>query len=93
MHNIKPTLPMPSGGITQLHVPQLVKDLGTDIAIGAGGAIHAHPMGPRAGAKAFRQAIEATLNRIPLEQYAEQYPELKAAIEAWKAGPVSLLLE
>ena len=93
MHTIKPTLPMPSGGITQLHVPQLVSDLGTDIAIGAGGAIHAHPMGPRAGAKAFRQAIEATMNKIPLEQYAEQHPELKAAIEAWKAGPVSMLLE
>jgi len=93
MHNIKPTLPMPSGGITQLHVPQLISDLGTDIAIGAGGAIHAHPMGPRAGAKAFRQAIEATMNKIPLEQYAEQHPELKAAIEAWKAGPVSMLLE
>jgi len=93
MRNIKPTLPMPSGGITQLHVPQLVSDLGTDIAIGAGGAIHAHPMGPRAGAKAFRQAIEATMNKIPLEQYAEQHPELKAAMEAWKAGPVSILLE
>jgi len=93
MRNIKPTLPMPSGGITQLHVPQLVSDLGTDIAIGAGGAIHAHPMGPKAGAKAFRQAIEATMNKIPLEQYAEQHPELKAAIEAWKAGPVSMLLE
>ncbi len=93
MHNIKPTLPMPSGGITQLHVPQLVKDFGTDIAIGAGGAIHAHPMGPRAGAKAFRQAIEATMSKIPLEKYAEQHPELKAAIEAWKAGPISMLLE
>jgi len=93
MHNIKPTLPMPSGGITQLHVPQLVKDFGMDIAIGAGGAIHAHPMGPRAGAKAFRQAIEATMSKIPLEKYAEQHPELKAAIEAWKAGPISMLLE
>ncbi|MEM3725512.1 MAG: RuBisCO large subunit C-terminal-like domain-containing protein [Candidatus Bathyarchaeia archaeon] len=93
MHNIKPTLPMPSGGITQIHVPQLISDLGTNIAIGAGGAIHAHPMGPKAGAKAFRQAIEAAMNRIPIEQYAEEHPELKAAVEAWKAGPVSLLLE
>lgn len=93
MHNIRPTLPMPSGGITQMHVPQLVQDLGANIAIGAGGAIHAHPMGPRAGAKAFRQAIEATMNKIPIERYAEQHPELKAAVEAWKAGPVALLLE
>ncbi|MGB9714180.1 MAG: RuBisCO large subunit C-terminal-like domain-containing protein [Candidatus Bathyarchaeales archaeon] len=93
MYNIKPTLPMPSGGITQIHVPQLISDLGTNIAIGAGGAIHAHPMGPKAGAKAFRQAIEAAMNRVPIDQYAEEHPELKAAIEAWKAGPVSLLLE
>ena len=80
MHTIMPTMPMPSGGITQLHVPQLIHDLGTNIAVGAGGAIHAHPMGPRAGAKAFRQAIEAAMNKTPVEQYAQHHPELKAAI-------------
>ncbi|MFX0096822.1 MAG: RuBisCO large subunit C-terminal-like domain-containing protein [Candidatus Hodarchaeota archaeon] len=93
MHNIKPTLPMPAGGIIQIHVPQLVKDLGPNIAIGAGGAIHAHPMNPRAGAKAFRQAIDATMEKIPLEQYAEKHPELKAAIEAWKKGSLAFMLE
>ena len=92
MHNILPTLPMPAGGITQAHVPLLVKDLGIHIAIGAGGAIHAHPMGPRAGAKAFRQAIEATLKGIPLEEYAADHMELKAALEAWRKGPLAELL-
>jgi 2,3-diketo-5-methylthiopentyl-1-phosphate enolase len=93
MGNIIPTMPMPSGGITQLHVPQLVHDLGIHIAVGSGGAIHAHPMGPRAGAKAFRQAIDATIKKIPLEKYAEEHSELRAAIEAWKAGPIATLLE
>ena len=92
MHNILPTVPMPAGGITQLHVPLLVKDFGIHIAIGAGGAIHAHPMGPRAGAKAFRQAIDATLKKIPLEKYAEDHPELKAAMETWEKGSLAELL-
>ncbi|MET1159728.1 MAG: RuBisCO large subunit C-terminal-like domain-containing protein [Thermoprotei archaeon] len=92
MAHIKPTLPCPSGGITQLHVPQLIKDLGIDVGISAGGAIHAHPMGPRAGAKAMRQAIEATLKNIPLEEYAKEKPELKAAIEAYKKGSLAIML-
>ena len=92
MYNIKPTLPCPSGGITQLHIPQIIKDLGIDVGISAGGAIHAHPMGPRAGAKAMRQAIEATLNKVPLEEYAKDKPELKAAIEAYKKGSLAMML-
>ncbi len=44
MHNLAPTFPpMPSGGITQPVIPSLLKDLGTDIVIGSGGGIHAHP--------------------------------------------------
>jgi len=92
MEGIKPTLPCPSGGITQLHVPQLIKDLGIDVGISAGGAIHAHPMGSRAGAKSMRQAIEATLKNIPLEEYAKDHPELKAALEAYKKGPLAVML-
>lgn len=92
MHNILPTMPMPAGGITQLHVPLLMKDFGIHIAIGAGGAIHAHPMGPKAGAKAFRQAIDATLNKVSLKEYAKDHSELKAAIEAWEKGPLTELL-
>ncbi|MCD6488931.1 MAG: hypothetical protein J7K21_06900 [Desulfurococcales archaeon] len=92
MANIKPMLPIPSGGITQLHIPQLIKDLGVDIGIGAGGAIHAHPMGSKAGAKAFRQAIDATLKGIPLEEYAKDHPELKVVVEAWKKGVLKIML-
>lgn len=84
MHDIQPCFPMPSGGITPTNVPQVMKDLGNQIVIGSGGGIHAHPQGPTAGAKAFRQAIDATMNGISLEEAAKQYPELAAAITIWK---------
>ncbi|MEJ2252481.1 MAG: RuBisCO large subunit C-terminal-like domain-containing protein [Candidatus Lokiarchaeota archaeon] len=34
--------------------------------------IHAHPEGPVAGAKAFRQAIDAAMKGIPVKKYAKQ---------------------
>jgi 2,3-diketo-5-methylthiopentyl-1-phosphate enolase len=83
LYNLRPTFPMPSGGITPAMVPAVMKDLGPDIVIGSGGGIHAHPQGPVAGAKAFRQAIDATMKGRPLEDAAKEYPELKAALETW----------
>jgi 2,3-diketo-5-methylthiopentyl-1-phosphate enolase len=83
LYHLKPTFPMASGGITPKMVPAVMKDLGTDIVIGSGGGIHAHPQGPVAGAKAFRQAIQATMQGRPLEEAAEEFPELKAALETW----------
>ncbi|MCX5851906.1 MAG: RuBisCO large subunit C-terminal-like domain-containing protein, partial [Deltaproteobacteria bacterium] len=63
--SLKPTLPMPSGGITPANVPDIINALGRDIMIGSGGGIHAHPQGPTAGVHAFRQAIDAVLKGIP----------------------------
>ncbi|MHA2331818.1 MAG: RuBisCO large subunit C-terminal-like domain-containing protein [Candidatus Hodarchaeales archaeon] len=92
MHNLKPTLPMPSGGITPGMVPRTVRDLGTDIMIGSGGGIHAHPDGPIAGAKAFRQAIGISMTNLEealedfedyVEDHEEEYPELVKALEEW----------
>lgn len=82
-YQIKPVFPMASGGITPKMVPSVIKDLGTDIVIGSGGGIHAHPQGPVAGARAFRQAIQATLQGRSLEEAAIEYPELKVALETW----------
>ncbi len=70
--HIKRTMPMPSGGITQGLVEKIVEDLGPNIMIGSGGAIHAHPEGPIAGARAFRQAIDAAMQGISVKQYAKQ---------------------
>jgi 2,3-diketo-5-methylthiopentyl-1-phosphate enolase len=81
-HHIKPVFPMASGGIAQPMVEELIADLGYDMVIGAGGAIHAHPMGPAAGARAFRQAIDAVMSGKSVDDAAEEHEELAQSIEA-----------
>jgi 2,3-diketo-5-methylthiopentyl-1-phosphate enolase len=83
MYDLKPTWPMPSGGITPSMMPDVMRDLGNDIVIGSGGGIHAHPQGPTAGAKAFRQAIDAVMKGISLEEYSKDHPELGVAHKQW----------
>jgi len=82
--DLKPTLPMPSGGITPANVPDCINNLGIEIMIGSGGGIHAHPQGPAAGARAFRQAIDAALKGIPLDQYGREHEELGMALGIWQ---------
>lgn len=81
--NIKPTLGVSSGGLHPGHVPFLIKHLGKDLAIQAGGGIHGHPLGTRAGAIAMRQAIDATLKNISLKEYAKTHVELEEALKMW----------
>jgi ribulose-bisphosphate carboxylase large chain len=81
--NIKPTLAVSSGGLHPGHVPFLIKHLGKDLVIQAGGGIHGHPAGTCAGARAARQAISATLEGISLKEYARDHSELRQAIELW----------
>ncbi|MHA1145841.1 MAG: RuBisCO large subunit C-terminal-like domain-containing protein [Candidatus Helarchaeota archaeon] len=86
MYNIKSTFPMPSGGITTGLVEKCVKDLGTDIVIGSGGGIHAHPQGPIAGAKAFRQAIDAVMSGVSVKKAGQEHEELGISLGIWGAG-------
>jgi len=83
LYHLKPSFPMASGGITPSMVPKAMGDIGNDIVIGSGGGIHAHPQGPVAGGKAFRQAIDATMQGISLEEYAKEHPELATALKEW----------
>jgi len=80
---LKPTMPMPSGGITPANVPDIVNSLGKDIMIGSGGGIHAHPKGPKAGARALRQAIDAAVKGVKLEDYGKEHEELGIALGVW----------
>lgn len=81
--HIKPALPTSSGGLHPGTVPDVIKALGVDIVIQVGGGVLGHPDGPRAGAAAVRQAIEAYLKGIPLDEYAVTHKELKRALEKW----------
>ncbi len=41
-------------------------------------------MGATAGARAFRQAINAKMEDIDLVEYSKDYKELRTALEKWK---------
>ena len=51
--------------------------------IPAGGGMLGHPMGYTAGAKAWRQAVDAAIQGAKLSEYARDHEELKVAIEKW----------
>lgn len=82
-YDLKPTLPFVGGGVVPGLVPRFMKDAGNDILLGVGAGIHGHGMGPQAGAKAFRVAIDACMNDIPLREAAKNSPELTWSIEKW----------
>jgi len=80
---LKRVMPVASGGLQPLMIPKLYEFFGNDAVFQFGGGIHAHPKGTRAGAAATRQALEATLKNISLEDYAKKHSELKLAIKKW----------
>ena len=82
-HHIKPVLPVASGGLHPGLLPKVIEVMGVDIIIQVGGGVLGHPDGAYAGAKAVRQALDAAIKKIPLDQYAEEHRELKRALEKW----------
>ena len=78
---VNPVLAVASGGLHPGHIPAVVDILGKDIVIQAGGGVHGHPDGTRAGAKAMREALEAKMQGIPLEEYAREHEALRKALE------------
>lgn len=81
---LKPVLPVASGGLHPSLVPALIEIFGKDFVIQAGGGIHGHRDGTVAGAKAMRQAVDAKMQGIVLEKYAETHKELKTALQMWR---------
>ncbi|MBN1160231.1 MAG: ribulose 1,5-bisphosphate carboxylase [Candidatus Diapherotrites archaeon] len=80
----KTVFPVASGGVYPQLVPENIKVLGNDLVINAGGGIHGHPDGTRAGATAMKQAIDASVKGITLEEYAKDHKELATALKEWK---------
>jgi len=82
-YHIKGTFPMPAAGMYPGLLPVLMEEFGPNMIIPAGGGMLGHPMGYTAGAKAWRQAIDANMQDISLHEYAKDHGELKAAIDKW----------
>ncbi len=80
---LKQVFPVASGGLHPGLVPALVEFFGTDFIIQAGGGIHGHRNGTASGAKAMRQALDATLKGLSLNQYAKTHRELETALQMW----------
>ncbi|MFH1328663.1 MAG: type III ribulose-bisphosphate carboxylase [Candidatus Bathyarchaeota archaeon] len=83
LYGLKKVLPVASGGLHPGLVPPLMQIFGNDFAIQAGGGIHGHKQGTVAGAKATRQAVDATLEGKTLKEYATNHEELRMALEIW----------
>ena len=82
-YHIKPMFPMPGAGVHPGAVEVMLAENGPDMIFMAGGGMLGHPMGYTAGAKAFRQAIDAAMAGIPLDVASKTQPELRAALETW----------
>ncbi len=87
IEGLKPVLPVASGGLYPGVVPDLLETFGCDVVIQAGGGIHGHPQGTICGARAMRQAVDATLDGVLLDEYAKTHVELASALKKWKTEP------
>ena len=82
-NGIEPVFPVTSGGLHPGLIPEIIDMLGRNIIIQVGGGIWGHPQGGRAGGAAVRQAIDAALKGISLDEYAKRRKELRGALEKW----------
>ncbi|HWQ67771.1 MAG TPA: RuBisCO large subunit C-terminal-like domain-containing protein [Methanospirillum sp.] len=80
---LKTVFPVASGGLQPGGVETEIKTLGRDLILQAGGGIHGHPDGTRAGAAAMRQAVDAVMEGVSLTTYAQDHHELKRALDKW----------
>ena len=87
--DIKSALPVPGGSDWAGTLFKMYEKLRTlDFAMVPGRGVFGHPMGPRAGATSLRQAWEAIVRRVSIDELAVDCPELSAAIEAFGGNEV-----
>nr|VDD89056.1 RuBisCO long chain, Form III-b [uncultured archaeon] len=72
-----------SGGLYPSLIPKIIKILGKDIILQVGGGVHGHRYGTRAGARAVRQIVDATMKGINLKEYSKDNNELRVALRQW----------
>ncbi len=82
-YGMKPVLSVCSGGVHPGIIHRLLDLLSTDIAVQVGGGVLGHPGGTKSGAMALRQAMDAYLERVNVNEYSKTHAELAKAIELW----------
>ena len=83
LKGIAPAMPSIGGGVHPGMVEKYISEAGKDIVLAAGGSIQGHKMGPTAGAKAMRAAIDAAVNGEDIKEAAGRSPELAESINRW----------
>jgi ribulose-bisphosphate carboxylase large chain len=87
MNNLKRLLPVISSGQTGLQAPETFRQTKTvEVLYQAGGGIMAHPLGPAAGVAALRQAWQAAVAGIALQDYARDHVELREQLRKFSVG-------
>jgi 2,3-diketo-5-methylthiopentyl-1-phosphate enolase len=84
-HHLRPTAPLPGGGMHAGLMWDTINQLGEDWVIGVGAAMHGHPEGIKVGTLALKQAAQAVLDGLNPAQAAEKYPELRRTLAIWPA--------
>jgi 3-oxoisoapionate-4-phosphate transcarboxylase/hydrolase len=79
-------MPVFSSGQSAAQAPDTYRAVGTtDLIYACGGGIVAHPGGVAAGVRSLRQAWEAAVAGIPLDEYARGHQELREALQRFAA--------
>ena len=77
-------MPVFSSGQTGLQAAPTFAALSTaDLIHAAGGGIFGHPGGVAEGVRAMREAWDAAIAGVPIDQHARQHPALAAALGFW----------
>ncbi|MFH1801254.1 MAG: type III ribulose-bisphosphate carboxylase [archaeon] len=82
-YRIKPVFSVASGGLHPGLVGKIIKIIGNNIVLQAGGGIHGHPLGTEAGARAMRQSVDVAVKKLFLKEYLKSHEELKLALKKW----------
>jgi ribulose-bisphosphate carboxylase large chain len=86
MGPIARSLPIPGGSDWAGTLEGVYRRVGgVDFGFIPGRGVFGHPMGPAGGAASLRQAWEAIVQGVSIEQHAQTNPELRAAINAFGA--------
>jgi 2,3-diketo-5-methylthiopentyl-1-phosphate enolase len=85
--HVKPVLTVVGGGVTPMNLRSVIRELGSDVVLGVGGAIQGHPMGAKSGAEATMAAVKAAQTGASLADTARNCPPLAAVLDGYVREP------